>query len=258
MLEKVRGLGLPTCFVTLGEVRLELAGRLKEALGRFGIEATALETLGPGRFVWDFLEGPKTIGLVPPGSRAARVAHLQKASEFARAAGIPYVQTHCGFIPESPDDPLYAGTVEAIRAVAGRCEANGQGFLMETGQDTPVTVVRVIEDVGLRNVGVGLDTANLILYGKANPLDALDVFGKHVRSVHAKDGLYPTDPRHLGREVPVGEGKVDFPRILRRLRELGYTGAITIEREISGPRQAEDIRKAKVYLEKIIAQSARG
>ena len=64
---------------------------------------------------------------------------------------------------------------------------------------------------------MNLDTANLILYGKANPVDALDVFGRYVRGVHAKDGLYPTNGSELGREVPIGEGKVDFPILISKL-----------------------------------------
>jgi hypothetical protein len=99
---------------------------------------------------------------------------------------------------------------------------------------------------------IGSDTANLILYGKANPVDGLDVIGKYVRSLHAKDSFYPTNPRELGKEVPIGEGKVDFPRLIKRLRELNYHGAMTNEREISGPRQIEDVKKAMAYLQKLL------
>jgi len=79
------------------------------------------------------------------------------------------------------------------------------------------------------------------------------LFGTRVRGIHAKDGLYPTDPHRLGEEVPIGQGKVDFPRLIRRLKELNYRGPITIEREIEGPQQTEDIRKAIVYLRALIA-----
>ena len=131
-------------------------------------------------------------------------------------------------------------------------KANGQYFLFETGQETPVTLLRTIEDIGTDNLGINLDPANLILYGKANPVDALDVFGKYVRDVHAKDGLYPTDGKHLGRETPLGEGKVDFPRLIAKLREVGYDGSLTIEREISGEQQLKDILRGKALLEELI------
>jgi L-ribulose-5-phosphate 3-epimerase len=102
---------------------------------------------------------------------------------------------------------------------------------------------------------VNLDTANLILYGKGEPVGALDVLGKYVRGLHAKDGMYPTEPKTLGREVAIGRGRVNFPAVLKALKELSYTGPITIEREISGPRQEADIRQSKLFLEKLISEA---
>jgi L-ribulose-5-phosphate 3-epimerase len=164
---KVHELGLPTCFLSTNAYDADLSRKVKESLERFQIEATAVESLGPGKMVWDFLQGPSTIGLVPRETRRARIDSLKRASDFAKTLGIRYLQTHCGFIPENPKDPLYAETVDAVREVAAHCNGNGVTFLFETGQETPTTLKRAIRDVGLDNIGVGLDTANLILYGKA-------------------------------------------------------------------------------------------
>jgi sugar phosphate isomerase/epimerase len=249
---KVHDLGLPTCQVFVDKIEPELAGRLRRALDEHGIEATSLVVGGPGKEVWDFYQGPLTIGLVPRETRDARIAHIKSASDLAKQCGITAVQTHCGFISENPNDPVYKEIVTTMREVAGYCKRNGQNFRYETGQETPITLVRAIQDVGLDNQGVNFDLANLILYGKANPVDAIELLGPYVEGIHAKDGLWPTNPRELGQEVPIGKGKVDFPRIIRRLKELNYRGAVTIEREISGPQQVEDVREAKVYLEKLI------
>jgi sugar phosphate isomerase/epimerase len=254
---RVKELGLPTCFLSLdgyiGKFSESLAQELRALLEKYEVAASSVEVVGPGRLVWDFLDGPSTIGLVPPATRAARMDALKQTSDFAKMLGVSRVQTHCGFIPENPRDPLYGETVEAIRAVADHCAASGQDFLMETGQETPTTMKRAIEDVNRPNLGVGLDTANLILYGKSNPVDAVDMIGPHVKSVHAKDGKWPTDPMKLGEEVLIGTGCVDFAAVFGKLNKLGYSGAITIEREISGLQQIEDVKKEKAYLERVIA-----
>ena len=251
-ISKVHDLGLPTAQVLLDDFKPEMLASLRKALDRYGVEATSLVVGGPGPEVYDFYQGPLTCGLVPRQYRAARLDRIKKASEFAKQCGIPAVQTHCGFIPENPNDILYKEVVAAIREAASTCKSNGQNFRCETGQETPITLIRAIKDVGLDNIGVNFDLANLVLYGKANPVDAIELFGPYVQGIHAKDGLWPTDPKKLGEEVPIGQGKVDFPRIIQRLKELDYKGAVTIEREISGPQQVEDVKAAKAFLEKLI------
>jgi L-ribulose-5-phosphate 3-epimerase len=255
---RVKDLGLSNCFLSLdayiGHFTPLLAQELNGLLQKYGIVATSAEVVGPGRLVWDFLDGPSTIGLVPRETRAARIDALKQTSDFAKMLGIPRVQTHCGFIPENPRDSLYDEAVLAIREVAQYCATNGQDFLMETGQETPTTLARTLRDVNQPNLGIGFDTANLILYGKANPVDAADIIGPHVKSVHAKDGKFPTDPMQLGEEVLIGTGRVDFVQVLTKLHNFGYTGAITIERETSGPQQIEDVKNEKIYLERIIAE----
>lgn len=205
-----------------------------------------------GPAVWDFYDGPHTLGLVPKEYRWMRMKELMCGSDFAKKIGVENVATHMGFIPEVPSTEEYSSLVNAVRTVARHFKDNGQYLLFETGQETPVTLRRMIEDVGTGNLAINFDSANLILYGKANPVDALDVFGEYVREIHAKDGLYPTDGKHLGEEVPIGEGKVNFPELIKKLKEIGYKGNITIEREISGEEQMRDIIKAKKYLEELI------
>jgi len=251
-IRRVHDLGFPTCQVVPRDTDSAAADRLRKALNQYGIEATSAVATGPGPEVYDFYRGPVTIGLVPKQYREARMARIKDVSEFAKRAGIPAVQTHCGFIPEDPNMPLYTEAVEAIRTVAQYCKDNGQHFNCETGQETPITLLRAIHDVGLDNVGINFDVANLILYGKADPVDAVDVLGPYVQGVHAKDGLYPTDPRKLGEEVPIGTGKVNFPVVIAKLKKFGYQNPLTIEREISGEKQTADILASKAYLEKLI------
>src|SRR5580692_8515109 len=140
-IKRVHDLGLPTCFLSLdayiGKFTPALATQFKGLLAKYNVTCTTVEVVGPQPLVWDFMQGPTTIGLVPRATRAARIDALKQASDFAKLLGVSQVQTHCGFIPEDPADALYPGTVEAIRTVAQHCHDNRQYFLMETGQETP-------------------------------------------------------------------------------------------------------------------------
>ena len=219
----------------------------------FDIEITAFWCGWVGPKLWNFTEGPETLGIVPVAYRAERLQNLMDGSAYARRLGIADIVTHMGFIPENMTDPSWPGVVAAIKVLARTLKANGQNLLFETGQETPVVLLRLFEAVGTDNLFVNLDPANFILYGKASPVDALDVIGDYVRGVHAKDGFYPTNGSELGREVKVGEGRVNFPLLLKGLRAHGYDGSLTIEREITGEQQIRDIIDTRKYLNELIA-----
>jgi len=231
----------------------ENAMLLKDMLAKYNITVSAFWCGWDGPRVWNFYDGPLTLGLVPTEYRQMRIQNLCDGADFAHELGVTDVVTHMGFIPENPYDPNFNSFCAAVRYVANHLKQNGQNLLFETGQETPVTMLRCFEQVGTDNLGVNLDTANLILYGKANPVDALDVFGKYVRNIHAKDGFYPTNGHNLGKEVKLGAGKVDFKMLFSKLHELEYDGYVTIEREISGDQQLKDILDAREFLKNIIA-----
>jgi sugar phosphate isomerase/epimerase len=253
---EIERLGLSACQINCWDPALytkENSEKVKTLMaGR--VTVASLWAGWPPPAVWDFFEGPLTLGLVPREYRHVRMEALKRGADFARMLGIRDVTTHCGFLPENPGTTEYREVVIAIREVAQYCRNLGLYFNFETGQETPTTLMRTIEDVGLDNLGINLDPANLLLYGKGNPVDAVDIFRTRIRGVHVKDGCYPTNGRELGKEMPVGEGLVDFPRLLRKLRSYEFHGALIIEREISGPQQKADIIKARDLLLSILAE----
>ena len=252
---KIREMGFDNCQMTNWSAAKhtdEMADLVNAACKEYGMTITAHWVGWSGPSAWNFTEGPTTLGIVPREYREQRVKELKLGADFAKKIGVTDVITHAGFLPECPTDPTYPEILETIRDLAQYMKDQGQYFLFETGQETPTTLLRFIEEAGTGNIGINLDSANLILYGKANPVDALDVIGKYVRGVHAKDGFYPTCGMKLGKEVKVGEGKVNFPAFVAKLKEVGYDGALTIEREISGEQQIKDILDTKTFLESLI------
>ena len=157
------------------------------------------------------------------------------------------------YIPDSPYSEEHIGVVEALKVLCNELNERGQNFTFETGEELPVTLGVMIKEMGLDNVGVNFDPANLLTNGRANPNDAMDLLGSRVMSMHAKDSVPPTFGNPAGKQVPIGEGKVDFERLFRQLKDLGYAGDIVIEHEMAGrENRDEDIRRAKIYLETLI------
>lgn len=195
-----------------------------------------------------------TVGLVPRATRAERVARTEAVSDVAAKLGIDSVACHIGFIPEAPGNPVYREIRDAAREICDRCGANGQFFTLETGQEPARVLLRFMEDVDRPNLKINFDPANMILYGTGDPIEALDLLGKYVISVHCKDGDWPPmdQPASLGIERALGEGAVDFPGFLSKLKEIGYRGALCIEREEGNhDSRARDIRQAIQFIERL-------
>ena len=259
-LRKVADMGFPTCQLgnpprdyVYGPDAEANTDKVRVALEETGVRITAVFIMFRGH-IWNRIDGPPTIGFVPEPLRAGRAVHACRMSNWARSIGLDAVTSHVGFIPEDPNDPVYPPLVEFLRDFIAYCGDNGQDFIFETGQETPETLRRTIDDIALPNIGINLDPANLLLYGKGRPLPAVEVFGEFVKNTHCKDGLWPENDRDLGKETALGEGDVHFDQLIPALVAKGFRGPLTIEREISGPQQIADIERAKRLLETIRAK----
>lgn len=254
-LKKVFDLEMDCCQLCCWDSTLytkENAEKIINAQRINGVKVTVLWAGWSGPCEWNFDYGPYTLGLVPDSYRGIRLNELKRASDFAQMLGIVDIATHVGFIPEYPNDPNFIGMCAALRNLAKYMKKKNQFFLFETGQETPVTLLRAIHTIGTDNLGINYDMANLMLYGKGNSADALDVFGKYVRNTHCKDGEYPTDGVKLGVEKKLGEGRANIPLIIEKLKALSYDGPLIIEREITGEEQIKDIIAARDLLRKLI------
>ena len=248
--EEVAKLGMQTCQVSCtAEFMIDKLKPkdIKKASEEFGIEITSFFLVFKGQ-IYNRIEGVSTVGFIPEKYRTRRFKLAEKFSDMICEIEVKSITSHVGAIPNDPKSPLYLEFAPAMKKFVEHCKRNGQIFCFETGQELPSTLKRLIINIG-DNAYVNLDPANLILYGMAHPLDAVEILGEYVRGMHAKDALWPNRNEGLGIEVPVGKGEVDFPLLLSRLKEKGFKGPVTIEREISGEQQKKDILEAKKFLE---------
>lgn len=246
-LEVAQDLGVPTIQLhapAQATRTKENAEKFLARLGELGITLTAVFGGFEGESYADIPTTQKTVGLVPPQTRAARTQEMKEIADFARLLGCDVVALHIGFVPHDTSAPLYGEVVAVARDVCNHCQANGQSLHLETGQESAEGLLQFIADVGCDNLFVNFDPANMILYGTGEPIEALKKIGNYVRSVHCKDGTWSDQPgESWGAEVPLGQGDVGMENYLRILDEIGYTGPLTIEREIA---QEPERQKAEI------------
>lgn len=224
---------------------------LRAALEKADIVVTTVFVGFEGESYTDVEDVKRTIGFLDRETRPARLERAKKVSDFAKFLGVKRVASHIGFVPQDASDPRHAEMVEAIRELADYCALNGQVFALETGQESAEGMLHFMKEVGCDNLRVNFDPANMILYGSGEPLPALELLADYVDGVHVKDGDWPTGEGQLGTEKPLGEGKVNIPAYIATLKKIGYTGPLTIEREITGPEQLADMKKAIAWLGKL-------
>jgi sugar phosphate isomerase/epimerase len=177
--------------------------------------------------------------------------NLRLAAEVARAAGdagLGLVTLHAGFLPEDRRDPLRRTMIERLRTVTDAFAEHGVSLAFETGQETAETLEGVLAELDRPAVGVNFDPANMILYGMGDPVQALKRLAPAVKQIHVKDAVPTDEPGTWGREVPVGEGAVDWPAFFEVALSISPPVPFVIERE-SGAERLADIAAARDLIE---------
>jgi sugar phosphate isomerase/epimerase len=261
-LDVAKELGIPTVQVhaphkqTRTQTAADAFGaRTREA----GIVVTCVFGGFDGESYADIPTTAATVGLVPERYRAARVQEMKEISDFAKLLGCDTVGLHVGFVPADRSSAGYKSLIDVTRDLLDHVAANGQKLHLETGQESADHLLEFIDDVQRSNLFINFDPANMILYGTGNPIDALKKVGHLVRSVHCKDGKWAAPDlrgKSWGTEVPLGEGDVGMEAYLSTLKQIGYRGPLTIEREIANDRerQKKDIGTAVALLQRLKAQ----
>ncbi|MHC4664913.1 MAG: sugar phosphate isomerase/epimerase family protein [Planctomycetota bacterium] len=156
--------------------------------------------------------------------------------------GVKYISTHAGFIDLTQAE--YARKFyDRIKHFADTAAEKGIGLLLETGQESASELREFLEKLNHPAVGINFDPANMILYHKGDPIEAVRILAPWIKHIHIKDALRTKQPGTWGTEVPWGEGQVGEEGFLKGLREIDYEGTLAIERE-SGNDRFGDIRVA--------------
>jgi sugar phosphate isomerase/epimerase len=190
----------------------------------------------------------RTGGVVPDEHWEANWRNIQATASLAQRMRLPFVTMHAGFLPHEESDPDFAKLMGRIQQIARVFADKGIELGLETGQEAGGTLRLFLEKLNCRNVGVNFDPANMILYDKGDPVEALRTLGPWLRQCHVKDAKRTKVPGTWGEEVVVGTGEVNWQAFFGVLRELDFAGNLCIEREV-GDQRVTDIRTAKAYLE---------
>lgn len=191
----------------------------------------------------------QTGGIAPDSTWEQNRKNIAATATLASQMGLELVTFHAGFLPHDESDPAFAKLLARLVEVADLFNQVRITLGLETGQETAPVLVQLLQKLGRNNVGVNFDPANMILYDKGNPIEALRTLGPWIRQVHIKDAVRTKVPGTWGQEVPAGSGQVDWPAFFASLKALHFAGNFVIERE-AGIQRVEDIRTARAVVEK--------
>ena len=214
-----------------------------QALRQAGIAVPSGMLAFPGEDYLTLESIRRTGGVVPDADWPQNLASARAAARIAGALAISLVTFHAGFIPHRSSDPTRRVVLDRIRAVAEPFLERGMRVGLETGQENAITLLDALQTLDMPGVGINFDPANMILYGKGDPVQALEQLVPHVVQVHLKDALPAMHPGQWGVEVPAGLGAVDWPPFFGMLAERLPGVHVMIERE-AGTERIDDIRRA--------------
>ncbi len=195
----------------------------------------------------------ETGGVVPDAVWPKNLANFEKNLDLAAAQGLGLVTFHAGFIPEEAGDPKRPILMDRMRQVANLCRDRSIRLGLETGQETAATLIELLDELATDNITVNFDPANMILYDKDEPIEALKQLMPYVGQCHAKDAIRTESPGEWGQEVAVGDGQVDWAAFFQVLESAGYDGDVVLERE-AGEQRVADVLKGRSHILGVVGE----
>lgn len=210
----------------------------KVASGEWNLMSTMIGFVGEDYTTLETIR--KTGGIVPDEHWEANKAIVSRGAQLTKELGCRYMSGHAGFLDES--DPVALGKyIERVTWMRDECAKHGVTLILESGQETADDLAKFMDKVP--GVGINFDPANMVLYAKGRPMEALQKLYPWIRQIHVKDACETKVPGTWGTEVPWGDGEVGGKRFVAELEQLGYKGNYVVERE-GGNNRAVEINQA--------------
>ena len=257
-MKRIATIGVPGVHISAGgdyaPERLDKPARKKlaEEIHSLGLEISAVSAWGGD------------VDLCDSEGADVNIAWGKRILDLAVDLDTKIWQAHVGIMPRNKSDQRWSRLLENIGEISKYAEDVGACLAIETGPEPPIIVKNLIEAVGGEGLKVNYDPANLVLWpailkeeeeydkekalAKFMPVEGVKILGRYIVHTHAKDAI--VTPKGEPKEVPLGQGWIDWPRYVRYLREEGYTGYFAIERE-TGPDPFGDVVKAIHFLREL-------
>ncbi|MBI4659938.1 MAG: sugar phosphate isomerase/epimerase [Verrucomicrobia bacterium] len=249
LLQKLREIGILRIQCAIDPLREHPSvwGKFAEECSQAGVQIASgmFGCVGEDYSTMDSIR--RTGGIVPDSTWDQNWKNIQSTAEIAQRLNLKLVTFHAGFLPHEEKDPAYAKLLHRLRMVADLFAARGLDLALETGQETASTLNGFLMSLGRPNVGVNFDPANMILYDKGNPIEALRTLGSWLKQCHIKDANKTRTPGAWGDEVVVGTGQVNWREFFKALEERSFKGWLSIERE-AGHQRVQDIQAAHKFI----------
>jgi L-ribulose-5-phosphate 3-epimerase len=251
LVQQLEEIGIRRVQIALDPLREKPAvwGSLPELCAKHGITFVSgmIGTVGEDYSTLESIK--RTGGVVPDGTWDENWRNLQATVPIAKKLGLKLITFHAGFLPHETSDPNFNKLLQRITQIADLFAAAGIELGFETGQETAEALRVFLQQLKKPSVGVNFDPANIILYGKDEPISSLRILGPWLKQCHIKDATKTKAPGTWGEEVVVGTGQVDWKAFFQTAEQLGFKGDYAIERE-AGEQRATDIKTARQYMSK--------
>lgn len=181
-----------------------------------------------------------TGGIVMDQHWEANKQRVFQALNITAQMGAKYLLFHFGFF-DHHDARAAKNFKDKATTLADAAAKQNLRLLMETGQETAEDLRMLLEELKHPALCVNFDPGNMLLYNKGSPVEAVKILAPWIKQVHAKDALRTKVPGTWGQEMAWGDGEVGTDAFLRALKEVGFEGALAIERE-AGDNKYQDIK----------------